>query len=54
MMASKNLGPAAMVSLKQIEKNALVNAPTHIKPACPKLNSPKIPTVKLSATAIIA
>ena len=45
---------SAFFSLKHKEKNALVNAPTHMKPACPKLNSPKIPTVKFNATAIIA
>ena len=36
-----------------LEKNAPANAPTHINPACPRLNSPKIPTVKLRETAII-
>ena len=34
-------------------KNAPENAPTHIKPAWPKLNSPKMPTVKFKETAKI-
>ena len=34
-------------------KKAEVNAPTHMKPACPRLNSPRLPTVTLSETARI-
>ena len=34
-------------------KNAPEKAPTHIKPACPRLSSPKIPTVKFKETARI-
>ena len=34
-------------------KNAPVNAPTHMKPAWPRLNSPRIPTVKFKDTARI-
>ena len=32
---------------------ALIKAPKHMKPACPKLNSPEIPTTKFKETAII-
>ena len=41
------------VSLTHTEKNALANAPTHIKPAWPRLSSPKIPTVRLREIAMI-
>ena len=42
-----------IASIKYMEKNALVNAPIHINPACPRLNSPKIPTVRLRDMANI-
>ena len=35
------------------EKNALAKAPTHMKPACPRLSSPEIPTVRFRDTARI-
>ena len=34
-------------------KNAPENAPTHMKPAWPRLNSPRIPTVRFRETARI-
>ena len=37
-----------------LEKKALVNAPIHINPACPRLSSPRIPTVRFRDTARIA
>ena len=37
--------------LDKIEKNALEKAPTHINPACPRLNSPEIPTTRFRETA---
>ena len=44
----------AIISTVHLEKTAPVKAPTHIKPACPRLNSPRIPTVKFKDTAKIA
>ena len=35
-------------------QNALEKAPIHIKPQCPMDSSPRIPTQRLRATAIIA
>ncbi len=44
---------SVMVSLTIFEKIALEYAPMHIKPACPRLSSPRIPTVRLRDTARI-
>ena len=50
--AIKNLSvPFVIVSCVAFEKKELVKAPTHIKPACPRLNSPRIPTTRLSEMA---
>ena len=44
-------GTSGMESWNNFEKNADVNAPTHINPACPNDSSPKYPTQRLSPTA---
>ena len=52
--ASTNLTPEGSEFSVTLEKNALVKAPIHIKPQCPILSSPSMPTQRLSATAITA
>ena len=37
----------------QMENRELENAPTHMKPACPRLSSPSMPTVRFKEIAII-
>ena len=44
-------GTSGIVFINTFEKNADVNAPTHINPACPSDNSPRYPTQRLSPTA---
>ncbi len=51
--AAKNLSPSGMAPSMHFEKNAPENAPTHINPACPRLSSPKMPTVRFREIANI-
>ena len=49
----KRTRETVMTSCMHLEKNALAKAPTHMKPACPRLSSPKMPTVRFKDTARI-
>ena len=43
----------SMAPFMHFENRAPAKAPTHIKPACPRLSSPRIPTVRFRDTAMI-
>ncbi len=51
--ASVRVSQPGRTSLQHTERNAPVKAPTLIKPAWPRLSSPKMPTVRFSETAMI-
>ena len=44
---------ANAIFVVHLEKRAPEKAPTHINPACPRLSSPRIPTVRFKETAMI-
>ena len=41
----------SMTPFMHLEKNALVNAPIHMNPACPRLSSPRKPTTRFREIA---
>ena len=53
-IASRKRGKVPMDCSNILLKKALEKAPTHINPAWPSESSPRIPTTRLSETAIVA